>query len=69
MQEPQEVASSPTLLTIQQVACCLGVCRGHVHKLIRDSGLPITRLGRRVFVHQASLSRWLADQEQVSPPS
>lgn len=66
MQTPSESLSSSPLLTLEQVATYLGVCRAHVYKLI-SSGLPVIRLGRSVRVHKASLDCWLKDQEQAIP--
>lgn len=63
MQQPQESEASLALLTIPQVAACLGVCRAHVYKLIH-SGLPTIKLGRLVRIHRQSLESWLKDQEQ-----
>jgi excisionase family DNA binding protein len=70
MQEALEAASAaPDLLTIPQVAQHLGVCRAHVYKLINTMGLPVIRLGHRVFIHKNTLIRWLVEQEQSSSPS
>jgi excisionase family DNA binding protein len=67
MQTRAESQRSPGLLTLQQVAEYLGVCRAHVYKLI-DLGLPVIRLGRSVRVHKDSLDCWLKDQEQTTQP-
>ena len=56
MQPRAEAQRSPGLLTLQQVAEYLGVCRAHVYKLI-DQGLPVIRLGRSVRVRAGAAVR------------
>ncbi len=63
MQDASNIVPSSGLLTIPQVATYLGVCRAHVYKLIHQ-GLPVVRLGRRVFIRLAALTQWIEEQER-----
>jgi excisionase family DNA binding protein len=65
MLKPLETASSSELLTLNQVAEYLGVCRAHLYKL-RAAGLPVIHLGRLIRINRESLQQWLDEQEHSS---
>jgi excisionase family DNA binding protein len=54
----------PPLLSVQEVADILGVCRQTVYNWMYREGLPSILVGRVRRVHPQSLSRWLAEREQ-----
>ena len=66
MEQRNELASQPLLLTIPQVATKLGLSRAMVYILINREGLPVLRLGRAVRVSTTSLQKWLEVREQSS---
>lgn len=66
MEQRNELASQPLLLTISQVATELGLSRAMVYILINREGLPVVRLGRAVRVSTTSLQKWLEEREQSS---
>jgi excisionase family DNA binding protein len=64
MEQPNELASQPLLLTIPQVATKLGLSRAMVYNLINREGLPVIHLGRAVRVSTTSLQKWIEEREQ-----
>ncbi len=66
MEQRNELASQPLLLTIPQVATKLGLSRAMVYVLINREGLPVVRLGRAVRVSTTSLQKWIEEREQSS---
>lgn len=55
------------VLTIDEAADLLRCSRGHVYNLIRDEGLPVTRLGGRTVIRAVELDAWLsANTERAS---
>jgi excisionase family DNA binding protein len=66
MEQPNELASQPLLLTIPQVATKLGLSRAMVYNLINREGLPVIHLGRAVRVSTPSLQKWVEEREQSS---
>jgi excisionase family DNA binding protein len=64
MEQRNELASQPLLLTIPQVATKLGLSRAMVYNLINREGLPVIHLGRAVRVSTTSLQRWIEEREE-----
>jgi excisionase family DNA binding protein len=64
MEQRNELASQPLLLTIPQVATKLGLSRAMVYNLINREGLPVIHLGRAVRVSTTSLQKWVEEREQ-----
>ena len=64
MEQPNELASQPLLLTIPQVATKLGLSRAMVYNLINREGLPVIHLGRAVRVSTTSLRKWVEEREE-----
>lgn len=48
---------------IAAVAAYLGFTESRVKHMVRDHGLPVFRIGRRVLARRSSLSKWLAALE------
>jgi len=59
-----DLAVQPLLLTVPQVAACLGLSRSKVYQLMAVEGLPFIKLGAVKRVPIASLQRWIERQEQ-----
>lgn len=54
------------LLSINQVAQRLGICRAHVYRLINrltDDRLPVVHIGRSVRVSRRTLEDWIRAHE------
>ena len=66
MEQRNELASEPLLLTIPQVATKLGLSRTMVYILINREGLPVIRFGRAVRISAPSLQKWVEEREQES---
>lgn len=49
------------VLTVEEAGELLGVSRPHAYKLVKLGQLPVIRLGRRLVVPKASLSRMLSE--------
>ena len=64
MEQRNELASQPLLLTIPQVATKLGLSRAMVYNLINKEGLPVIHPGRAVRVSTASLQKWIEEREE-----
>ena len=64
MQQRNELASEPLLLTIPQVATKLGLSRAMVYNLINREGLPVIHLGSAARVSTTSLQRWIEEREE-----
>ena len=64
MEATRNVASSPLLLTIPDVARRLGLGRTKVYELIAREGLPVVRFGRAVRVSVTSLQQWIEQREK-----
>jgi excisionase family DNA binding protein len=64
VEQRNELASQPLLLTIPQVATKLGLSRAMVYNLINREGLPVIHLGRAVRVSTASLQKWVEEREE-----
>jgi excisionase family DNA binding protein len=64
VEQRNELASQPLLLTIPQVAARLGLSRAMVYNLINREGLPVIHLGRAVRVSTASLQKWVEEREE-----
>jgi excisionase family DNA binding protein len=66
MEQRNELASQPLLLTIPQVATKLGLSRAMVYNLINREGLPVIHLGRAVRVSTASLQKWVEESARLT---
>jgi excisionase family DNA binding protein len=64
MQQVQ-VSTTPTVLTIAQVAKELCLSRAKVYQLIYHEGLPTVRFGRALRVRHVALLEWLERREEV----
>jgi excisionase family DNA binding protein len=64
VEQRNELASQPLLLTIPQVATKLGLSRAMVYNLINREGLPVVHLGRAVRVSTTSLQKWVEEREE-----
>jgi excisionase family DNA binding protein len=58
------VAIQPMLLTIPQVAACLGLGRSKVYELMAVEGLPFIKLGSATRVSVVSLQKWVEQREK-----
>lgn len=56
--------AQPLLLSVDDVAIQLGVCRATVYKYIYHEGLPSMRLCGRRRIHPDSLQQWLKSHEE-----
>lgn len=45
----------------------MGFSRSLAYKLLQGDIIPVITVGKRRFVRQSALLRWLAEQEQKSP--
>lgn len=52
------------LLSIEEVAASLGMCRSKIYELIAKEGLPVMRFGRSVRVSPTALQQWLEEREK-----
>lgn len=64
MEQSDEAKPQQLLLTIEQAAHTLGLCRAQVYKLIARNGLPTIHFGRAVRVPVASLQKWIEEWEK-----
>ncbi len=67
MQQPSDTLNGEHLLTIPQVAHCLGISRAQVYKLINtrnDDRLPCVHIGRSVRVVRSTMETWMKQHEQ-----
>jgi excisionase family DNA binding protein len=64
MEQRNELAFQPLLLTFPQVATKLGLSRAMIYNLINREGLPVIHLGRAVRVSTMSLQKWVEEREQ-----
>jgi len=64
VEQRNELASQPLLLTVPQVATKLGLSRAMVYNLINREGLPVIHLGRAVRISTASLQKWVEEREE-----
>jgi len=56
------VSMPPRLtLTVEEAAAMLGISRAFAYEAVRRGDIPSIRIGRRVLVPQAALSRMLGD--------
>ena len=60
------VVSQQLLLSVQDVAVLLGVCRQTVYTLIYHEGLPSIQVRGMRRVHPESLDGWLRTREKSS---
>ncbi|QIB36552.1 helix-turn-helix domain-containing protein [Ancylobacter pratisalsi] len=51
------------------IALYLGWSKNRVKHACRDHGLPVFRIGRRVFARKSTITRWLSDLEATISPS
>jgi excisionase family DNA binding protein len=59
------VVSKQLLLSVQDVAVLLGVCRQTVYTLIYREGLPSIQVRGMKRVHPESLDKWLRAREKT----
>ena len=59
-----EPVSQPLLITVPQVAACLGLGRTKVYELMAKEGLPFVKLGTATRVSIASLQKWVEQREK-----
>ncbi len=52
-----------TLLTTKEAASILGYSQGHVCRLVTEGGIPFVKIGRRYFIPEDELARWMSDGE------
>ena len=58
------VTIQPLLLTVPQVAVCLGLGRTKVYELMATEGLPYIKLGAAKRVSVVSLHKWIEQHEK-----
>jgi len=58
--------AEPLLLSIEQTAKSLHVCRAQVYKLIYYAGLPSIKIGKLRRVVVSDLHQWVAQQERTA---
>ena len=63
-QQQERAASSPSLLSVSDVADRLGVCRQTVYTYIYHEGLPSIKVRGIRRVHPDSLHSWLMERER-----
>ncbi len=51
------------LLSVEEVAKCLGVSKGRVYDLVRTGELPSVPIGKYVKVRRSTLQQWIEDRE------
>ena len=51
--------SEKLVLSVEEAAQLLGVCKVHLYKLIREGQIPILKLGRRIVVPRCALLKML----------
>ncbi len=57
----------PTYLTVAEVSALLRTSRKAIYTMVERLQLPgVTRIGRRVLIHERTLLDWLRDQQGVS---
>jgi excisionase family DNA binding protein len=56
-------------LTLDGLAKSLNVSKSTVYGWRRDLGLPAIQLGKRTFVHEPAVARWLKGRETVRTAS
>ena len=66
VEQRNDLATQPLLLTIPQVATKLGLSRTMVYVLINREGRPVVRFGRAVRVSAPSLQKWVEERERRS---
>lgn len=54
-----EVTQLPLVLTADEVADILGICRSKAYELLNSQGFPAIRLGRRMVVPRDRFLEWL----------
>lgn len=54
-------------LTVQETAARLGIGRNAAYEAIRRGELPAVRIGRRLLVPEAALSKWLEHGGGAAP--
>ena len=50
------------LMTVEELAARLNVCRAHVYVLVNEHGLPRVKLGRAVRFQWEVVEVWLAER-------
>ncbi len=60
------LADLPDVLTVAEAAKFLRVGRNSVYEAIRRNELPSVRIGRRLLVPKAGVTRLLSDDRNVS---
>ncbi len=69
MTPQQTSAEKRVLLTVEEVAQCLGIGRTLCWSLVHQGEIPSMKLGRLVRVHRVALEAWLAAQAASSNSS
>lgn len=62
----QQQSTEPLLLSVDQTAKALNVCRAQVYKLMYYSGLPSIKVGKSRRVAVSDLRQWVARQERTA---
>ena len=58
-------ARGAELLRVEQVAVALGVHRSTVFELLRQSELPVPRIGRAVRIPRKALEAWIEQRTEL----
>ena len=62
----QQQETEQLLLSIEQTAKALSVCRAQVYKLIYYAGLPSIKIGKSRRVAVNDLRQWVAKQQRTA---
>ena len=52
----------PDVITVQQAAVLLGVCKNTVYKLIKEKSLPCRRIGTAIRIRKKDVQLFLRDE-------
>ena len=56
--ESPAVPASPDLLNFSKAASALGLSIWQVRGLVADNAFPVVRVGKRLYVRRATLTKW-----------
>ncbi len=63
----KSLAELPDVLRVEEAAAVLRISRGTAYELARRGELPVIRLGRRLLVSKAALTRMLEGERDETP--
>lgn len=54
----------PLVLNVNDVASILAISKVSAYELVKSSGFPVVRVGRRIKIPKAAFIEWLDDQSK-----